>query len=227
MCADARPPVSHKPPWRPSLLLSRSLHALSLAALPSTLIESELFGHKKGAFTGAAEHRAGWIEICPPLGTVFLDEIAETEAAIQVKLLRVLQSRTFQRVGDTQDRTFQGKIVAATNRDLAAEMQAGRFRPDLYYRLCSDVIETPSLAAQFRDAPEELGQLLRFLARRIAGEEEAETVARETEGWITAHLGADYPWPGNVRELEQCLRNVMIRGRYRPPRPAARGYARS
>jgi DNA-binding NtrC family response regulator len=186
-------------------------------------IESELFGHKKGAFTGAAEHRTGWLEVCPPLGTVFLDEIGETEAAVQVKLLRVLQTRTFQRVGDTQDRPFQGKIVAATNRSLAEAMQAGRFRSDLYYRLCSDVIETPSLAAQLRDAPEELGHLLRFLGRRIAGDEEAEAVAQETEAWITKHLGADYPWPGNVRELEQCLRNVMIRGRYSPPRPASAG----
>ena len=99
-------------------------YALNLAALPSTLIEAELFGHKKGAFTGAAEPRAGWLEVCPPLVTVFLDEIAETEAAVQVKLLRVLQTRTFQRVGETQDRSFQGKIVAATNRDLPAEMLA-------------------------------------------------------------------------------------------------------
>ena len=198
-------------------------YPLNLSALSATLIESELFGHKKGAFTGAAEHRTGWLEVCPPLGTVFLDEIGETEAAVQVKLLRVLQTRTFQRVGDTQDRPFQGKIVAATNRSLAEAMQAGRFRSDLYYRLCSDVIETPSLAAQLRDAPEELGHLLRFLGRRIAGDEEAEAVAQETEAWITKHLGADYPWPGNVRELEQCLRNVMIRGRYSPPRPASGG----
>jgi len=200
-----------------------AFYPLNLSALSATLIESELFGHRKGAFTGAAEPRTGWLEVCPPLGTVFLDEIAEIDTAVQVKLLRVLQTRTFQRVGDTKDRPFQGKIVAATNRDLAAEMQAGRFRPDLYYRLCSDVIETPSLAAQLRDAPEELGHLLRFLGRRIAGDEEAEAVAQETEAWITQHLGADYPWPGNVRELEQCVRNVMIRGEYRPPRPAPRG----
>src|SRR5439155_14349722 len=121
-----------------------------------TLIETELFGHRKGAFTGAVADRPGWLEVCPPFGTVFLDEIAETQAAIQVKLLRVVQTRTFQRVGETQDRPFRGKIVAATNRDLAAEMQAGRFRPDLYYRLCSNVIETPSLAAQLREAPDEL-----------------------------------------------------------------------
>ena len=198
-------------------------YPLNLSALSSTLIESELFGHTKGAFTGAAQPRTGWLEVCPPLGTVFLDEIGETEAAVQVKLLRVLQTRTFQRVGDTRDRPFHGKIVAATNRPLAEEMQAGRFRSDLYYRLCSHVIETPSLAAQLRDAPEELGHLLRFLGRRIVGDEEADAVAQETEAWITTHLGPDYRWPGNVRELEQCLRNVMVCGRYSPPRPASGG----
>src|SRR5262245_32071462 len=185
-----------------------------VVALPSTLIESELFGHKKGAFTGAVDHRAGWLEICSPLGTVFLDEIAETEAAIQVKLLRVVQSRTFQRVGEIKDRPFRGKIVAATNRDLAAEIQAERFRPDLYYRLCSNVIETPSLAEQLKDTPDELAHLVLFLAGRVAGDEEAEAVARETDAWITKRLGPDYPWPGNVRELEQCVRNVMISGEY-------------
>ena len=197
--------------------------ALNLSALPATLIESELFGHRKGAFTGAVDHHPGWLEVCPPLGTVFLDEIAEIDTAIQVKLLRVLQSRTFQRVGDTRERRFHGKIIAATNRDLAAEMQAGRFRPDLYYRLSADVIETPSLEAQLREAPDELPHLLRFLARRIAGEAEAEALAGEAEAWISAHLGPDYRWPGNVRELEQCVRNVMIRGEYRPPRAAPAG----
>jgi len=107
---------------------------VQFSALSVTLIESELFGHKKGAFTGAAEHRTGWLEVCPPLGTVFLDEIGETEAAVQVKLLRVLRTRTIQRVGDTQDRPFQGKIVAATNRSLADAMKAGRFRSDLLLR---------------------------------------------------------------------------------------------
>jgi transcriptional regulator with GAF, ATPase, and Fis domain len=102
---------------------------LNLSALSATLIESELFGHKKGAFTGAAEHRTGWLEVCPPLGTVFLDEIGETEAAVQVKLLRVLQTRTFQRVGDTQDRPFRGKIVAATNRSLPRRCRPAGFAP--------------------------------------------------------------------------------------------------
>jgi DNA-binding NtrC family response regulator len=194
---------------------------LSISALSATLVESELFGHKKGAFTGAAADRKGWLEVCPRFGTVFLDEVADIDAAIQVKLLRVLEARTFQRVGDTRDRRFEGKIVAATNRDLATEMQTGRFRPDLYYRLCSVVVDTPTLAAQLRDDPGELGHLLRFIAQRVAGDEEADALAQEAESAIATHLGKDYTWPGNVRELEQCVRNVMIRGEYRPARPSA------
>src|SRR5262245_17460353 len=195
-------------------------HALNLSALSPTLIESELFGHRRGAFTGALEDRAGWLEACGPASTVFLDEIGELDAAIQVKLLRVLQSRTFQRLGDTKTRRFQGKIVAATNRDLVAEMRAGRFRPDFYYRLCADTIVTPTLAEQLAASPDELGNLIRFLAARIAGRDETEGLAREVEAWIARHLGRDYPWPGNVRELEQCVRNVLIRREYRPPPPA-------
>jgi DNA-binding NtrC family response regulator len=152
---------------------------------------------------------------------VFLDEIAEVDASIQVKLLRVLQTRGFQRVGDTKERRFQGKIVAATNRNLADELQAGRFRADLYYRLCADMIETPALQALLADAPQELPELLRFIAGRVAGDAEADALAAEAEKWITKHLGRDYPWPGNIRELEQCVRNVMIRGEYRPPAAAA------
>jgi len=198
-------------------------HALHLAAPSPTLIESELFGHKKGAFTGAVADRPSWLEQCSPHGTVFLDEIAEIDPAIQVKLLRVLETRAFQRVGDTRERRFHGKVIAATNRDLAAEIEAGRFRPDLYYRLCSDVIDTPALEAQLRDAPEELGHFLRFIAPRVAGEAEAGALAERAEAWITKHLGRDYRWPGNVRELEQCVRNVLIRGEYQPPRRAVPG----
>jgi hypothetical protein len=196
-----------------------SFYALSLSAMPGTLVESELFGHRRGAFTGAVADRPGFLEVCPPLGTVFLDEIAEVDPAVQVKLLRVLQSRTFHRIGDTQERRFEGKILAATNRDLEAEMRAGRFREDLYYRLCSDIIHTPSLADQLRGTPDELAHLLRFVAARVAGEDEAEQLAGEAHQWITKHLGRDYAWPGNVRELEQCVRNIMVRGEYRPTRP--------
>jgi len=200
-----------------------SFYALNPSALSPTLIESELFGHRRGAFTGAVQDRAGWLEVCPPLGTVFLDEIGELDSAIQVKLLRVLHSRTFQRLGDTRDRPFQGKLVAATNRELAHEIQARRFREDFYYRLCSDLIVTPSLAQQLRDAPGERAALVRVIAGRVAGEAEAESLAAETEGWIAQTLGDDYPWPGNVRELEQCVRNVMIRGEYRPAGGGAAG----
>jgi len=198
-----------------------AFYALAPSALSPTLIESELFGHRRGAFTGAIQDREGWLEVCPTLGTVFLDEIGELDSAIQVKLLRVLQTRTFQRLGDTRDRRFQGKLVAATNRDLAREMEAGRFREDFYYRLCSDLIVTPSLAEQLREAPGERAALVTFIARRVAGDEEAESLAAETVRWIDGHLGEGYRWPGNVRELEQCVRNVMIRGEYRPPRAAS------
>ena len=106
---------------------------MQFSALSATLIESELFGHKKGAFTGASDSRDGAF-VRATGGTLFLDEIGETEAAVQVKLLRVFWTRTIQRVGDTQDRPFQGKIVAATNRSLAEAMKAGRFRSDLLLR---------------------------------------------------------------------------------------------
>jgi DNA-binding NtrC family response regulator len=190
---------------------------LNLSALSPTLVESELFGHRRGAFTGALTDRKGWFEVCPPLGTVFLDEIGEVEPAIQVKLLRVLQTRTFQRLGDTTARRFEGKIIAATNRDLAAAIAAGHFREDFYYRLCADVIVTPSLAEQLQDAPDELPTLVDAIARRVAGDAEAEGLAAEAERWIRQNVGPEYPWPGNVRELEQCVRNVMIRGSYQPP----------
>jgi transcriptional regulator with AAA-type ATPase domain len=195
-----------------------SFYALNPSALSPTLIESELFGHRRGAFTGAVQDRPGWLEVCPAIGTVFLDEIGELDPAIQVKLLRVLQSRTFQRLGDTRERPFLGKFIAATNRDLSREIQARRFREDFYYRLCSDLIVTPSLEEQLRGAPGERATLVRVIAERVAGEAEAESLADEAERWIATHLGDDYRWPGNVRELEQCVRNVMIRGEYRPPR---------
>jgi len=192
-----------------------SFFALNLSALSPTLIESELFGHRRGSFTGAAADHAGWLEVCPPLGTVFLDEIGELDPVIQVKLLRVLEGRTFSRLGETEVREFRGKIAAATNRDLARDMRRGAFREDLYYRLCSDIIPTPSLRERLADNPAELRHLVTSLARRIVGIEAA-AVAREVEEWIEIHLGSDYPWPGNVRELEQCVRNLLVRREYRP-----------
>lgn len=196
---------------------SHSFHPLNLSALSPTLIESELFGHRRGAFTGAVEDRRGWLEVCDQYGSVFLDEVGELSGAIQVKLLRVLQTGTFQRLGDTESRRFSGKIIAATNRNLDEEMDTGNFRADFYYRLCADLIRTPSLAEQLRECPDDLANMVGFLARRAAGEDEAPALAAEVVAWIDRKLGRDYPWPGNVRELEQCVRNVMIRREYRPP----------
>lgn len=193
-------------------------HALNLSALAASLIESELFGHRKGAFSGATADRVGWLETCGTTGTVFLDEIGELDPLLQVKLLRVLQTREFHRVGETTPRLFRGKIVAATNRDLALEINAGRFRDDLYYRLCADIIQTPPLKAQLADHPDDLGTLVAYLAQRIIHDEpeEAAALTSEVVNWITANLGDDYAWPGNIRELEQCARNIMIRGNYTP-----------
>ena len=194
-----------------------TFYPLNLSALPSTLIESELFGHRRGAFTGALADRKGWLSICPELGTVFLDEIGELDPTVQVKLLRVLQSREFQPLGEARNETFEGKIVAATNRNLGSEIRGGPFREDLYYRLCSDLITTPQLREQLTDAPEDLVELVSFVARRVVGKDEASQVTDEVIDWIHGHLGDDYDWPGNFRELEQCVRNVTIRREYVPP----------
>jgi transcriptional regulator with AAA-type ATPase domain len=189
---------------------------LSIEALPETLVESELFGHRRGAFTGAMEDRAGWLEGCPRAGTVFLDEIGELAPSIQVKLLRVLQERTFARVGETRGRPFSGKLLAATHRDPADLLRKGRMRGDFYYRICSDLVQVPSLRERLDDDPAELEELVRHLCRRNLGEEPGGLV-EEVCGWIEPNLGPKYAWPGNIRELEQCVRNVLVRGSYRPP----------
>lgn len=198
---------------------------LAISSLSSSLVEAELFGHRRGAFTGAAEERAGWLEVCPPHGCVFLDEIGEVEPAVQVKLLRVLQTRVFARVGEHTDRVFRGRLVAATNRDLAQEIAAGRFRADVYYRLCADHIRTPALRELLDADPGELDRLCLALAARIAGPDEAAAVAEESARWIRRELGDGYAWPGNVRELEQCLRSLLLRGSYAPARAAAATFA--
>lgn len=199
---------------------SESFLPVNLAALSPTLIESELFGHRRGSFTGAVADRKGWLESCPESGSVFLDELGELEMAIQVKLLRVLETRRFSAVGDTAMREFRGKLIAATNRNLPSEIRAGRFREDLYYRLCADLIQTPSLEEQIADSPGVLKEVVRYMTVRTVGEE-ADLCLPEIEEWIGNHLPANYTWPGNYRELEQCVRNVIIRRSYRPLESAA------
>jgi DNA-binding NtrC family response regulator len=194
-----------------------SFFPINISALSPTLVESELFGHRRGAFTGAVADRKGWLETCPMLGSVFLDELGDLDPAIQVKLLRVIETRTFHPVGDTAGRQFHGKLITATNRDLAGLMKKGQFREDLYYRLCSDQVSTPSLAEQLADSPAVLRELVSYMARRVAGPE-GDDLAREVMQWIEGNLGPDYSWPGNYRELEQCVKNVLIRRNYRPTR---------
>lgn len=195
-----------------------AFQAVNLSALPLTLIESELFGHHKGAFTGATAARIGWLEQCPQEGAVFLDEIGELDVTLQVKLLRVLQTRAFSRVGETTERKFRGKLIAATNRNLTDEMHAGRFRPDLFYRLCADQIVTPSLHEQLQEVPDDLHHYVSHVARRIFGEDsnDMDDFVAETEQWIEQNLSPHYAWPGNIRELEQCVRNLLIHRNYQP-----------
>jgi DNA-binding NtrC family response regulator len=186
-----------------------SFLSINLSQFSEALIESELFGHKKGAFTGAIEAHAGVFARCSPHGSIFLDEIGEIGGVVQIKLLRVLQERAFSPVGAHETARFSGRVIAATNRSLDDLRARGDFRDDFYYRLCSDVIEVPSLAARLREDPTELDTLLAFILGRILGEDSPD-LRQMVRGAIDRDLGAEYPWPGNVRELEQCVRRVVL-----------------
>ncbi|MGC4086813.1 MAG: sigma 54-interacting transcriptional regulator [Polyangiaceae bacterium] len=199
---------------------SSQYHPLNVSALSTGLIESELFGHRRGSFSGALEDRSGWFEVCGAQGSVFLDEIGDLSQELQVKFLRVLQSRTFQRIGETKPRTFQGKLIAATHRDLDEGLEAGWFREDLYYRLCADRIQTPTLRERIDADADELPLLVAMLSERLVGAEHGPELAKQVLECVDTELGAQYAWPGNVRELEQCVRNVLVRKRYRPARRA-------
>lgn len=194
----------------------RTFFPINLSALSPTLIESELFGHRKGAFTGALQDRKGYLEMCGQYGSVFLDEIGEIEPTIQVKLLRLLQTRVFQRIGESEPRVFKGKIMAATNRDLVLEIQEGRFREDFYFRLIADRIRTPSLREILSESPSELERLVGFIAKKIAGDKEGKLITDEACTWIKERMDPYYAWPGNFRELEQCVRNIVVHGEYFP-----------
>ena len=189
--------------------------ALNLTAFTPTLIESELFGHEKGAFTGASSRRIGWLESIGRCGSIFLDEIGELDLTIQVKLLRVLQNREFQRIGENKTRSFEGKFIAATNRNLMDEIESNSFREDFYYRLCSDVIVTPSLNEQISSRKEEFEFLVDFIAHRIAPDAK-DDLKSDVMRWSKSAKMGSYDWPGNMRELEQCVRNIMIHNDYKP-----------
>jgi sigma-54 specific flagellar transcriptional regulator A len=192
---------------------SDSFIAINLSQFPETLIESELFGHRKGSFTGAIDHHAGVFELCNAHGALFLDEIGEVSAPVQIKLLRVLQDRAFTPLGSHEARHCAGRVIAATNRPWAELRAEGRFRDDFYYRLCSDVIHVPTLRERVAARPGELEDLVHLLVARIASEQRADLVSIVLDA-LRRDLPRDYTWPGNVRELEQAVRRILLTGRY-------------
>jgi len=185
--------------------------ALNLAALSPTLMESELFGHVKGTFTGAVEDREGLMTGCSPHGAVFLDEIGELAPELQVKLLRVLQTRTFYPIGGRKPRRFEGRIVSATNQNVVKLVREGKMREDFYYRLTACQIESPSLRQRFDEEPEEIVQLTTFLLRRMLGAAHKE-LENQMITAVTKATKLGRPWRGNVRELEQFLRQQLVGG---------------
>jgi DNA-binding NtrC family response regulator len=194
---------------------AESFIAINLSQFPETLIESELFGHRKGAFTGAIDHHQGVFERCNAHGALFLDEIGEVPIPVQIKLLQVLQERTFTPLGSRERKRFAGRVIAATNRRLADLRRDGRFRDDFFYRLCSDVIEVPTLRQRIAESPAELAELVRLMVARIIGSVSSELVATALVA-LEANVPRGYPWPGNVRELEQAVRRILLTGRYAP-----------
>jgi DNA-binding NtrC family response regulator len=198
-------------------LIAQAIHQLSgrrgpfvpvhCAALPGSLLESELFGHEKGAFTGASEQRKGRFELADG-GTLMLDEIGEIEPAVQVKLLRVLETRAFERVGSNLAIHTDARIIAATNRDLQAMVERGEFREDLYYRLVVVNLPLPPLRAR----PEDIPLLIRRFIDEFSRENQRD-IAGIAEDAL--NLLCAYDWPGNVRELRNTIERMVVLSRDR------------
>lgn len=194
-------------------LVARAIHKISpvsqqrlavcnCSALVDTLLESQLFGHVRGSFTGATDTRPGLFEYANG-GTVFLDEVGETSLAMQAKLLRVIQNREIQRVGSPEIRHVNVRLIAATNRDLRAEVLAGRFREDLFYRLNTIQIRIPSLSERLEDIP----LLIQFFLKKY-NEAYGKNISGMTRRAQSVML--QHPWPGNVRELENVISSASI-----------------
>lgn len=192
---------------------AKTFISINLSQYPEQLIESELFGHKKGAFTGAVETHQGIFSRCSPCGSIFLDEIGDVSVPVQIKLLQVLQERLFSPVGSHRSEKFQGRVIAATNKSIEQSRKEGRFRDDFYYRLCSDVIEVPPLRKRMKENSDELTEILAITVSRILGEASEEIVIA-ARNYIKKNQPKDYSWPGNIRELEQCVRRLLLNNRY-------------
>jgi formate hydrogenlyase transcriptional activator len=175
---------------------------LNCAAIPTGLLESELFGHERGAFTGAISQRVGRFELANR-GTIFLDEIGEIPLELQPKLLRVLQEREFERLGNSRTLRTDARLIAATNRDLEAMAAENKFRPDLYYRLNVFPVQVPAL----RDRPEDIPLLVRHFVEQFARQmnRDIDTIPAETMNALTR-----YSWPGNIRELQNLVERAVI-----------------
>jgi Nif-specific regulatory protein len=178
---------------------------VNCAALPEGLLESELFGHVKGAFTNAVANRQGRFEMADG-GTIFLDEIGDLPLALQAKLLRVIQEKTFEKVGSDATVTVDVRILAATNRDIEVQVEKGEFRSDLYYRLNVLPLYIPPL----RQRPEDIPELARFFLDKFMKE-----TKKQFDGFSDEAMDAmlTYSWPGNVRELENCVERACVIGK--------------
>ena len=180
----------------------RALVKLNCAAIPSGLLESELFGHERGAFTGAIAQKVGWLELADQ-GTLFLDEIGDIPLELQPKLLRALQEREFERLGSTRTKRVDARLVAATNRNLERMVAEKQFRSDLYYRLNVFPIEVPPLRERAEDIPALVRHFVQHFARRM--NRVIETIPSETMQALTR-----YSWPGNIRELQNLIERAVI-----------------
>jgi len=188
-----------------SLRLGKPFIVINCSAYPATLLESELFGHEKGAFTGAVRQKIGRFEQAHG-GTVFLDEIGEIPAASQIKLLRVLQTQKFERIGGEQTIAVDVRILAATNKDLLQEVKDGNFREDLYYRLNVIPINLPPLRKRRNDIPLQA----RYFVQQFAAEQRKDISEISSDAM---RLLLNYAWPGNVRELENCIEHAVVLAR--------------